>query len=128
MYIFQEIYSKYICGGTLISRNHILTAAHCVTKPHTTNPHKTEELGVYLGKTDLRKIDEGTQFRTVSNIFVHPEFNVEYYLNDIAILKLSAPVKLTKYVRQCCLWEGDTDLGLIVGQIGKIYNMVLLPN
>lgn len=61
--------NKYICGGTLVSHLHIITAAHCVTKKGSANPVLKNTLTVYLGKHNLRTSVDGVQIRFVSFIF-----------------------------------------------------------
>ena len=40
---------------------------------------------------------------TLSAIYVHPRYNRKTTDNDIALLKLSRPVKFTKYIRPACV-------------------------
>ena len=38
---------------------------------------------------------------------MHKKFNRSNFVNDIALLKLNRPLKLTKFVRTVCLQEKD---------------------
>ncbi|KAL3271704.1 hypothetical protein HHI36_022176 [Cryptolaemus montrouzieri] len=111
----------YICGASLITREYLLTAAHCVTKPRTEIPSKIGSMVIYLGKHYLKEWStKGIQDRRVSKLIVHPEFESDTFKNDIAIIKLSEPIEVTNYVRPVCLWEDAIDLYQVVNQPGTV--------
>ncbi|CAH2098461.1 unnamed protein product [Euphydryas editha] len=93
---------KYICGGTLISKFLVLTAAHCVTINEV--PVNPETLGVVLGKTSLITNEITSQERTIFQVIVHDNFNKKTLDDDIAVLKLSAEAIFNNYVQPACLW------------------------
>ena len=79
--------NSHFCGGSIISTQHVLTAAHCVVG--TTSAL----IRVYVGSVTL---SNPNQARDVSAIRTHPGYNSDTFVNDIAILKVSPPFDLSQ--------------------------------
>lgn len=77
-------FQQQFCGGTLIDRDSVLTAAHCV-KGEPARP-----LRVVVGRTVLDS--KQGQLRRVGRISIHPRYNGRTSVYDAAVLKLSSPV------------------------------------
>src|SRR5918993_1677167 len=84
-----DAFDELFCGGTLINKNSVLTAAHCLVNS------KPDKVQVVLGRTVLNQ--HRGQLRSVSGRFIHPRYNGNGY--DAAILKLSRPVKGIKPIK-----------------------------
>ena len=93
----HKAFQQQFCGGSLIDRDSVLTAAHCVTGTRGL-PVAPGPLRITVGRTVLNS-DQG-QKRRVSRIFIHPRYNGDTVTYDAAVLKLSssvsgiAPIKL----------------------------------
>src|SRR5215210_2578775 len=84
-----DAFDELFCGGTLIDKDSVLTAAHCLVNS------KPDKLQVVVGRTVLNQ--SRGQLRSVSGRFIHPRYNGNGY--DAAVLKLSRPVKSIKPIK-----------------------------
>ncbi|EZA60544.1 Serine protease snake [Ooceraea biroi] len=88
---------KYNCGGTLISSQYVLTAAHCVN-----NIQEKVPVEVRVGSEDLRSVGDAQRI-PISNVITHPRYKRSVNYNDVAILKLRKPVRMDNNVRPICM-------------------------
>ncbi|XP_037942758.1 chymotrypsin-2-like [Teleopsis dalmanni] len=75
----------HFCGGSILSPNRILTAAHCV------NGQDAKRISVLAGIRDLT--DEGGQRSQVLSYEMHENYE-ELVTSDIAILTIDPPLQL----------------------------------
>ncbi|KAJ8711200.1 hypothetical protein PYW07_008442 [Mythimna separata] len=107
-----------ICGGTLVSDLHVLTAAHCLQlRSWYVTP--VQDITVKIGVHNLND-DYLTITRKLTARYVHEEYDPYTLENDILILTLDKSVRFTNYIRPACLWSGDTKLSRVVGATGIV--------
>ncbi|KOB77421.1 Uncharacterized protein OBRU01_04191 [Operophtera brumata] len=100
----QNLSGDHVCGGAVVSRWHIVTAAHCL---YGAEP---DYIKVLVGTTNLNK--GGIKHDTAS-ISIHGDFNFSARLNDIGLLRVQKPFDLN-HVRVIGLHETNLVEGDIV--------------
>ncbi|XP_074712264.1 granzyme K-like [Strix uralensis] len=90
------------CGGVLVEKQWVLTAAHCQLKK--------SEVRVVLGAHQASIAEKEQQIFEVLQYFPNPQFGTSSMENDIMLLKLNSIAKLNKYVQLLSLPDSCEDI------------------
>jgi trypsin len=83
---------SFICGGWLADARHIVTAAHCVKDPITRNMNNPTQFYVYLNKLPGVSPFRPEPSYQAQALFAHPSYDTNDYGNDLAVVRLGAPI------------------------------------
>ena len=82
----QDVSSSHVCGGSIISDDIIISAAHCCSSPTPT--------AILAGLNNLDQPEDGAQKLEVDQVVIHPNYTDATLVNDICIIHLRKSLKI----------------------------------
>ena len=85
----------YMCGGSIIDKNNVVTAAHCVQNDKG-KPYKTDQIQIFYSGIKISRMKRVT----VEKIIIEPNYNAVTKNNDIALLHIRRPFQFSNITGQ----------------------------
>lgn len=92
----------HICGGSIIEKNQVLTAAHCLHNRHSSN------LRVVFGCANLKNESPYKIIKEVAKLVIHSSYVHGKSYNDVAIIVLESELDFNDAIGKICLPKKST--------------------
>lgn len=117
----EGISSMFICGGSIISNEYILTAAHCLHEENL--PIVNSRLFIRAG-SNFR--ESGVHYRINAKV-IHSDYHFSNYKSDIALLQTRNEIIYSRIIRPVCYTGFDFEYTNIDAWVYNL-NIIVLIN
>ncbi|XP_063991578.1 CLIP domain-containing serine protease B4-like isoform X2 [Diachasmimorpha longicaudata] len=114
----------YRCGGSLVSKIYVVTAAHCAALLPPGVKVAAVRVGEHNADTnpdcELNYCADPVQDLNIEKIVVNENYNNPHFKNDIAIIRLNKPVIYNENVMPICMPYGELLREKFIGEKAEV--------
>lgn len=108
-----------VCGGTIVTDRHVITAAGCFEKPRLISTRViagADRSDISLptkeaARTEfLKEIQAIETWRQISGCFKHPRYDKKKFVHDIAVLQVFTPIQFSEHIKPILMLTPHMDL------------------
>lgn len=110
---------RFFCGGSIISENRVITAAHCIHNKRGLIFKKADEVVVFLGRHNLYRDEDEARVFWPREILIHPDWKTHDVRcdADLAVLISDKAIQFTSKIFPVCLWTFPIDNEHVEGTV-----------
>lgn len=105
---YKEDGIRNLCGGSILNKNYVMTAAHCI-------PKNKNNIFIQVGGHNRSDLSSGSYIVYAKRVIIHKSYRTNtipmfsYIRNDIALIHLSQELDFNENIKPICLPKPEMD-------------------